>query len=251
MERERPGDERDPFRLPFDEDFVHGAAVREPSAAERERQAFVAREHQRLQEQAREERVADSSVARGSRRRRRINSFVAVAAIAAIALYIGLTPRSNGKYTLSFGPDFSGSSVVHIEGGVRRPASASSRNPSGCRQPRRPARARTSSCRPRRHSSAPVAYDPCRLIHVVLNDRTAPPGADARGAGRAGAGQPDQRHPVRDRRPDHRGTVRQASVVPAQALPGSLGSGADRVVRPRGDAAAGGPGRRASAGARA
>ena len=29
------------------------------------------------------------------------------------------------------------------------------------------------------HSSAPVAYDPCRLIHVVLNDRTAPPGADA------------------------------------------------------------------------
>ena len=27
-------------------------------------------------------------------------------------------------------------------------------------------------------SSAPIAYDPCRAIHVVLNDRTAPPGAD-------------------------------------------------------------------------
>ena len=178
MERERPGDERDPFGLPFDEDFVHGAAVREPSAAERERQAFVAREHQRLQEQAREERVADSSVARGSRRRRRINSFIAMAAIAAIALYIGLTPRSNGKYALSFGPDFSGSSVVHIQGGSPPPGVGEQSQPLGV-----PAAAPSGTgpyvfMSTQAHSSVPVAYDPCRLIHVVLNDRTAPPGAD-------------------------------------------------------------------------
>ena len=150
--------------------------MREPSAVERERQARIARDYQRLLDDARAERDALSDDVRRHRRHRRRNATIAVIAIAAIAVWIGLTPRSHDRFAMSFGSDFSGSSVKVL---ATPPAGVGEQaQPLG--QPA-PAPSSTGPYRFERtqpDSSAPVAYDPCRLIHVVLHDRTAPPGAD-------------------------------------------------------------------------
>jgi hypothetical protein len=176
VEADRPGGEADPFAASFDESFVRRASVREPSAADRERQARILRDHEGLRARAHEERRAFREAGRQSPWGRRFKAAVAIAAVVAIAAWIGLTPHPHGQFALSYGSDLSGASVevvAHPHAGVGEEAS-----PLG-----RPAPA-PSGTGPYKFmvtqpgSSAPVAYDPCRLIHVVLNDRTAPPGAD-------------------------------------------------------------------------
>jgi hypothetical protein len=109
------------------------------------------------------------------RRRRRGLALVLGVILGGTALLSRLEPQTVSSSGVVYGWDGSGKAVVleHPPRGVgeqTQPLGEPASAPGG-RGPYRFMETQPGS-------SSPVAYDPCRLIHVVLNDRTAPPGAD-------------------------------------------------------------------------
>lgn len=173
------GEGGDPFDgWSFDEEFVAGADRREESAEARlARIERIRRDHRRLEVDAAQER---RFAARGSRRERRrrwlgrlvIGGVLAIVAVAAYQSY-----RGSGGPGLALPGQAPSAPEPEIEGG-RPPASEEHQEqPLGVPAPH----AESSSYRflqTQEGSEAPVAYDPCRPIHVVVNARTQPPGGD-------------------------------------------------------------------------
>ena len=77
----------------------------------------------------------------------------------------------------------------------------------------------------------PVAYDPCRPIHIVVNARTAPADGDRLFQKRPRRGERRNRTAVRHRRLDDRDPQRRSAHLSARPLSGSMGTGVGRVVR--------------------
>ena len=162
----------------LDEGFVREAPVVELSAeqraAERRRAALDWQTDEGTREAARAFRLA-----RRAKRRRR---GAAVLAIVVVVSLLGSRavqrdePASSSPHgAIDPGPD----RVVHGELiDLPPPSSEQARTPLGRPAPRAAESDRYRFAWTRPGSDAPVAYDPCRPIHVVVNNRTAPPGAD-------------------------------------------------------------------------
>ena len=182
----------DPFDgLTLDDDFVRSAEVVEESAQERlARLARIAAEHERLAAEREVERQRlDKSLRRQAHRRRRAargggpRQRLAVMAVM-LAVFGGLlwwNVRGGGSNaSLGVGP-FRGD----VTGGR---ISASERPPAGVGLEPQPINAPPSLAaesqsyvfmQTQPDSADPVAYDPCRPVHVVVNERTVSGGAGA------------------------------------------------------------------------
>jgi len=177
------GDDNEPdlfAELRFDDGFVRGASITELSAEARlTRIARIRAEHDRIAASAEAERC---SVQRRQRRKRWRIPFVVAAIGVGLALF-GCSNFSDGSSpTIAFGPQFfgqdAGGSQVRLAGGQPPAGVGASPTPLGRPAPVvRSSRAyRFMATQP--GSAAPVAFDPCRPIHFVVNSRTAVPGAD-------------------------------------------------------------------------
>ncbi len=165
--------EDDPFEdLTLDDEFVKGAAVREPSARAR---ANTVR-HARLAREAERERAAAAKRSGRARRRRVGVSLLACCALLAAVLVVDHVESRPGGPPPWLADGASGAAYL----GTRpTPRAASTDTPLG--HPRKAPKGggphRWEVVQP--GSGVPVAYDPCRPISVVVNDRTMP----ARAAG--------------------------------------------------------------------
>lgn len=171
---ERP--DSDPFEgLILDEAFIKAARKREPSGEDRMARAAALRD--KLDAEAAAELRANRWYRRAARRLRRlIPSRRTVVAAALIAAVIGLAwwNRDGGAAWVGGDP------ITGMAGAGLRPtpAPADSERPLGepIDPPAGSGSYRFLSTQP--GSAAPVAYDPCRPIAVVVNERTMPAGAD-------------------------------------------------------------------------
>jgi hypothetical protein len=181
-DREREDDrEPDPFAdLTLDDDFVRGASITEQSAETRiARIARIRSEHDQLATSAEAERRAAT---RPQRRKRRRTRFVVAAVVVALAGF-GYWNFTNGNRSITaVGPQLGGEDAAGTEfrlAGGQPPAGVEA-SPTPLGRPAvvtQPSSAyRFIATQP--GSAAPVAFDPCRAIHLVVNSRTAPPGAD-------------------------------------------------------------------------
>jgi hypothetical protein len=194
MEREHDDDAaEDPFEgMTFDEAFIRDASHREESAEERiERWQRIDAEHRRIIESARAQvRAQVASTHRPAlasspppRRRRRPWALLVVAAL--IVALFWVRSHEGGDTTTASGPSVGGASVnpfdhtpaggvVRIEGGQPPPAQDAQDTPIG-QPPLLPASTGPYTfVATQSNASVPVAYDPCRPIHIVINGRTAP-----------------------------------------------------------------------------
>jgi hypothetical protein len=184
MAAEETGEPEDPFAgWQLDESFVADAARKEESAEERlARLARIDAEHRRLQDDARREQRA----ARRSRFRLRGKgagrawlgrlAVGAVLVVVAVAVVRAVQGESAASGPFSLGGDAAEPELV-VEGG-RPPKSVEQQDrPIGVPAPH-PESDAYEFMATQEGSTAPVAYDPCRPIHVVVNARTQPPGGD-------------------------------------------------------------------------
>lgn len=174
---------RDELRdVRLDEGFVRDAVVVELSAEERlarRRRDQLARE---VDEATREAAWADGR-RRRSRRRRRVATVLVMAVGLSFAGWQGVLTRRrvparpSSQPAVDPAPERSVYDTRLAE--LPPPSPEEARAPLG--QPAPPPkdsdRFRFMFTRP--DSNTPVAYDPCRPIHLVVNPRSAPPGADA------------------------------------------------------------------------
>jgi hypothetical protein len=182
----------DPFLgLSLDDDFVRGAKVQEAAADDRiERLRRIDAEHRRLAD----ERLARQHVAeRTTRRERRRPRLLLLVLVAGIAAAIGWSVLSenggSGSGDLAGGRDIdeptetaTGRDLVTGEAGDgTRPSPSDEQQdaPLGAPAPLATESAvfRFSEIQP--GTAKPVAYDPCRPIHVVHNLDGAPAGAES------------------------------------------------------------------------
>lgn len=188
-------------RLELGEDFVRGAAVQEGSAAERieriERLRRIDAEHRRLLD---ERRAAHRILRRRGRRARRVRRLVMSAVVVALGAAGGWSLLSGGDGDdlrirdpgvaaadnatvpdTATVPDAAGNDHFAGETAVATrpsPSVEARSGPLGAPAPlavESPAH-RFTMLQP--GSTEPVAYDPCRPVHVVVNGRTAPAGGD-------------------------------------------------------------------------
>jgi hypothetical protein len=189
-------DDEDPFDgLTFDDAFVDGARVREATAEERiAHRQRIDTEHRRLLAEAREraalaDAVPAASVAPRPPKRRPWAILVLVALVAAFLVVRtqdgtdsggggGVPVSSDGGSTAidRAAPDATEPTVgsVRVEGGQPPPGVESRLQPLGQPEPL-PSGSGPFAFTARQANGEPVAYDPCRPIHVVVNGGTAPP----------------------------------------------------------------------------
>ena len=188
----------DPFDgMTFDDTFVHDASHREETADERiERWQRIDAEHRRIIDSARAHvraQVATNpypALEPTSRPRRRRKPWALLVAAVLVVALLWVRSQDGDDTTTASGPsgdaalvnpfdDTPAGGVVRIEGGQPPPARDAQDTPIG-RAPLLP-----SSDEPftfvatQTNGSDPVAYDPCRPIHIVINRRTAPAEGDA------------------------------------------------------------------------
>jgi hypothetical protein len=188
---------QDPFEeVTFDDAFVEGASVREQTADERvERLQRIDAEHRRIVEAARAQVRAQAETTSyptvfppsGPRRRRRPWALLVVAIL--VVTFFWIRSREGSESSTSAAPP-----VVEAPGHVDQQAAGSEvRLAGGQPPPGRDAQAQPLGQPPplprddgpfrfvaeQRDQRGPVAYDPCRPIHLVVNDRTAPVEGDA------------------------------------------------------------------------
>jgi hypothetical protein len=186
-------DAGDPFDgVRFDEDFIRGAATREPTAEDRARRARQeAEEDERIASLRAAHRVQRRSEKR-SRRAGRLKVVVVWAVILALVGWYGfdqLAGRggSDGSGdTTAATPDVppewasTEAEAKAVGAGTDRPTPSVA--PNTARMSSRPEAPPTEGhfrfLSTQTGSDAPVAYDPCRVIHVVINGRTMPPAAE-------------------------------------------------------------------------
>jgi hypothetical protein len=168
---EQPDDPFEGVRL--DDAFVRDAPRQEPSAEVRATRARAARlAHEAARSLAAEEQRKARRFARRERWRRRSMGLVAVAIAALVVTQVRRGGEGNGFTSLSGG-------FIPIDAGNDRPTPAPRASderllPLPDRPPHEGAHA-FSTRQP--DGDDPVAYDPCRPIGYVVNDRTAPQGA--------------------------------------------------------------------------
>jgi hypothetical protein len=169
----------------LDDAFIAGATVREPSAQERERQARIDAEHRRLIDEARLEQgrqihLAHRAERKARRRPRHLRSWLAVVivgALTAVAIWSARTPRAR-RESLAFGADQVAMTAAQSQGELPPPGVGEQAKPLGKPAPAPTGTGAYKLLATQPGKSAPVAYDPCRELHVVINDRTEPPGGD-------------------------------------------------------------------------
>jgi hypothetical protein len=176
MEKRIGGGDDDQL-FPFDEKFVQGAEIKEGSAEERLRSAGRASRQeallQRLKEQAKAEVDEQASLerrARGSRRRIRVQICGCVVVFVALLGGLNALSRVAGKPTVSDAGSFRLWTV-----GLPPPHGGSTERLG--HPPKGLAASdvyRFVATQPRAGSN-PVAYDPCRELHYVVNSIDAPP----------------------------------------------------------------------------
>ena len=178
-----PGPDRcDPFEgLRLDDDFVRGALVKEPSAAQRAHyrvpepsasRAPGGRAGRRRRRQLRVERLRQRIPGAGPQHRwqRSIGALVLV-----VAGLWWLRPASAGDPAV---PVPSTAALVSYRGAADRyppPPADRSDHPLGTPPPVPARHGAFAFAQRQTGSDEPVAYDPCRPIHLVVNLRTAPP----------------------------------------------------------------------------
>ena len=178
-----PGDPDDPWEhLTLDEDFIRSSRVVELSAAERlanqEREARAAWLRHRIEEDELEARAAAWSARTASRRaaRRRWVSAGLIVAMVAGLIYWSSSDGSNTPVFASHGAD----QVVGPAGGTGRPPPSAEQQDSPLGSP--PSAGADGGTYAFLHVQAdgsPVAYDPCRPVHFVINRGNAPAETDA------------------------------------------------------------------------
>ncbi len=185
-------DDDDPFAgLSLDDDFVRGAEIQEASAADRiERLRRIDAEHSRLaDERLAQQRAAERTVRREGRRPRRVVLVVVVAVAALIAWSVmfedgggsGSADNAGGLGVDDASDAPPGRDLVTGEAdarGLPSPSDEQQDAPLGAPAPltAESSAFRFSQIQPR--TAEPVAYDPCRPVHVVQNLREAPAGAE-------------------------------------------------------------------------
>ncbi len=190
-----PREPRDPFEdITFDDAFVQGASVREDTAEHRmERMQRIDEEHRRIVEEARAhvraqaEAMSRPSLGPAPKPKARKPWAVLVLAILIVAFF-WVRSRESGETPATATPIVDqptnvdqqpAGSRVQLVGGQPPPGRDAQPRPIG-HPPPLPAEDgpfRFVATQP--GSGAPVAYDPCRPIHLVVNDRTAPTEGDA------------------------------------------------------------------------
>jgi hypothetical protein len=193
------GGRGDPFDdVVFDEDFVRSAQHTEASAADRvARLQRIDRAHRDLRDDAEAQRHAAVRDATRERRRGRRRPILTVAVVAAVLVAAVIVVRrrpadaaapddaaSGPPASEALTPDTGGTagadgSAATAQGADRPlPGHEEHAAPLGTPPPA-PSPAGPYAFLQTKPDGQPVAYDPCRPIHVVVNSRTAPPGADA------------------------------------------------------------------------
>jgi hypothetical protein len=158
----------------FDDDFVSRASVVEPAAADRAREAAretrEARLRERLDQEARARAEAEAQIERTRRRRHRNIRFSqtavlgVLAALVTFSVWASRVPPGDARLFRLWESD-------------RPPASSErQRRPLGTPAPRADLGTTFTFIATQPHSTKPVAYDPCRPLHYVVNPSTAPPG---------------------------------------------------------------------------
>ena len=184
----------DPFEgLQLDDAFIAAAARQEGTADERiERLARIDREHRNLAEARAEE--LQRTRTRGHRRATRLElpahggrphsrwrRWVTLGVVASL-LALGVWSSKQHRATTS------SATAPGAQDGQAAVFAAEARPPPGLGEEPQPLgepALHTSGAGPfaflakQEDGTTPVAYSPCRAIHVVMNDRTAPPGGDA------------------------------------------------------------------------
>ena len=178
----------DPFEgLQLDEAFVQRAAVTEPAAAERI--AHLRRldaEHRRLERQRRAGPDRHQKLYRSEQRRRLTRWLTALTAVVIIGVLLSWSAIRSRATRVEQAIDRAAPELALTDGSSGSVAGGGGRPPAGIEEQRRPigdpANPPTDTgpfqfmaVQPK-DDTKPVAYDPCRPIHIVVNDRTAPPG---------------------------------------------------------------------------
>ena len=171
----------DPFDgLVLDETFVLGARKVEGSAGERAAAAERSRAaHLDLESRRAAEVAAVRTHERRGRRRRRSRWVIGTVTVVALLVGGGLWVSAHPEATFSSGTDLSDVVVARTHAGNRpSPQPAVSEVPLGTPAPTDGAKG-PHLFMADGPDGRPAAYDPCRPIAVVLNNRTAPAGSDA------------------------------------------------------------------------
>jgi hypothetical protein len=179
---DEPDDVDDPFAgLTLDDAFVAGASVREESADERlARLARIEAEHRRLADERRVQQEAlDRSLRRQARRRGRVGGhrqrFLVISLM--LVVFAGLLVWNVRKGTASLA--YVDASAGSVTSSARpRAGVGASEEPLGTPPPLARESSAYAFMATQEGSDEPVAYDPCRVIHVVVNGRTAFLGSD-------------------------------------------------------------------------
>lgn len=177
-----PDEGSDPFEnLSLDEEFVRGAEIHEDAAEARmERLRRIDEQHRRLQDQ----RATEWRKLEKRRRRGRWRTWVPVVGFFAVLAALGawnLAERTSSSTTLGFGGVFANDGNGRlVQASAARPPAGVDEAATPLGQPA-PLAAASSSYRymhTQSDGTTPVAYDPCRPVHVVVNARTAVAGGD-------------------------------------------------------------------------
>lgn len=170
---EGAGGSDDPFEgWNFDEQFVADAARREESAEERvARLSRIEREHRAIVDERERERRRLRRQARRGRWKRHSGRLVVIGILLVVAVAFVNQIRNQGPGS----SDVAAGAVV--EGGQPPRSTEAQDEPIGEPEPH-PASEAYEFMATQADSDEPVAYDPCRPLHVVVNARTQPPGGD-------------------------------------------------------------------------
>lgn len=167
----------DPFDgLQLDEDFVRGGH-RESSADERAAQAaWRAQAEAAAARRRRAERRARSPIRRASRW---LRDWRRTSPLVVLCLFLGLVAWNSGRDGATANTGWLGGPTFVLGVGTDRPPlqRAESDSPLGV-VPFVDGSGPHTFMQLQPGSTDPVTYDPCRPIHVVINDRTAPPGTE-------------------------------------------------------------------------
>ncbi len=161
--------DHDPDDVVFDESFVRSATTTEMSAAERALEAERRARAERLQSRLNSETHETASQARSIGRRRWHRRAIALTVIGGlVATGVGLNRVNGGKADrasakpFTFGNDRPSPSHEAKSGPLGRPAAVPDES------------SRFTFIASQADKQSPVAYDPCRPIHYVTNERTMP-----------------------------------------------------------------------------
>ncbi len=184
----------DPFDgLTLDEAFINDAKVREAAASDRmARMERIDEEHRRIVEEARahvreESRTRPQLMPTSPRPRKRRPWALFVVIVMLITLFVvrsheggGPTASPSGGSQSQSNPfdHQSGSQAIQVSGGQPPAGGEEQPQPIGEPAPLPANNGPFTFVAMQSNGKDPVAYDPCRPIHVVVNARTAPPDGD-------------------------------------------------------------------------